>query len=264
MINEKGFLSDESVEGIKIIRKRFSDAFEIADEVNRTAVSIVGNMNLGKWEDKSLVLLSTLLVRLTETYEAILILLERGMSAQAKILARSMLDMLFPFLAICKDKNLLETYLHQQEHAQCRQLKSALDIKNKELRKVIKNLGYEKKYLELKENLKSKSGPILKTIDWAKKANLQDLYNFHYVWLCDATHSNLSALNEHVDITPSGDRTISFGPNLAGLYETLHVSSGFLSMALIAYSREDKAVVNKLHKLQNSLEKLSENIVETK
>ena len=113
-IETDGFISDQAVEGRAIFRDRFSDIFALAEDMNRVAVLKIGEAKLADI-DNGLFILFLLTIRIIESYEAIIILMERGMLAPAKLIIRPLLEAMFTLAALVKDKDLITKYFDAQD-----------------------------------------------------------------------------------------------------------------------------------------------------
>lgn len=157
-MNEKiettGFLSYETREGIGIIRHRFGDIFNLAERLNRYCIAKIGVSKVPE-KNQSAFVIYLLAIRIVETFEGIIILYERGMAAPGKMLIRPILESLFTLAAIQKDPSLVDIFYNNQEKAHIAMLKATTRWTSTELRKVAKERGFERLYLEKKGKLKS-------------------------------------------------------------------------------------------------------------
>jgi hypothetical protein len=147
-------------------------------------------------------------------------MLEIGLMPSAKVLARAMLEVVFTLVAIQKKPELLQYYFNQHEKSHYYNLKSIIGAKSKHLRKAVKEHGLEKKYIKMKKEMKCKEIETLGPKDWAKAAELDDLYVVYYNIYSDSIHCNPSALDDHVDNKPESI-DLSFGPSDTDLFDIL-------------------------------------------
>jgi hypothetical protein len=122
--------------------------------------------------------------------------------------------------ALQRKPELLQSYLDQHEEGRKKALKSACQFKGKLLIADAKKHGIENLYIEQKNALAGKQLHVLTPIGWAVEADMEDFYKLHYVAYSNATHSNLSSLDDHWD----GDENninLAFGPSDRGLYDCL-------------------------------------------
>jgi hypothetical protein len=100
---------------------------------------------------------AALMTRIVETYQGVIIMLERGMTSQARMLVRSQLEALFQMAAIVKDPNLYNSYVANHYRSTISGLKSAKRWKQESLRGLSKEkideliLHNEKKFDEMIE-----------------------------------------------------------------------------------------------------------------
>lgn len=190
-----GFLSSEISSWITEYRKTYSDLFDFAEELNRQAHEVLFNIDAHN-QDIEEVLIASLFLRTIHTYQGVILLVERGMIAQARMLARCMFDSLFPLCAIVRDEN-REVY---REFVLVDHI-----TRRKFVRKYRKLATAEEKNLKILEDLETeleseiKDGDIkeIRTVDWAEKAGLLDWYNSIYSTLSNTVHSNVRDLEHY-------------------------------------------------------------------
>ncbi len=227
-----GFLSDEAEQARAIFRKEFSAWFEIAEKLNRRAISTLAQAPL-KDIDQAQQVVCLLTIRVLEAYESIVLLMERGLLSSAKFIVRPMLEALFTLAAIDKDSSLAVVYLDGQRAADLNSLKSSCAWKNKDLMNKFKEHKLESKYIKLKGELKNKPVTQLMPVEWAKKSDYEDFYHLYYVEYCSSIHSNPRALNEHMDID-GDDVALAFGPTTEGFGTLLGNASYFFDSRIFA------------------------------
>jgi len=218
-IETDGFLSQEAKNGISQIIAKYEDAFRFYKELNRLSMLFLNKIKLD-WKNTYRLVVNTLILRVVENFQAILLMLERGMLVPSKVLTRANLETLFILAALQKEPNLLQSYIDQHDEAHKRSLKAALQFQNEQLKASVKRINIEKLYIKKKAELKGRKLNVLKPKQWAKAASLEDFYNLYYTMYSNAIHSNLSALEDHVDDKPD-QIDISFGPSDRDLYELM-------------------------------------------
>ena len=143
-----------------------------------------------------------------------MLLLRKGMIIEAKILSRSLLEIVFRIRAICKSSQIAIDFINQDKLNQLKMInklnnlskniKSKIDLSVLEERKIV--LEKEVKNLEVTPHKN-------KTCWYASKAGLMDDYHTTYSFLCDPVHSNVNGLQSYLII--KDDKVISFkyGPS---------------------------------------------------
>lgn len=214
-----GFLAEETTEGKKIIIEAYADFFAFARDLNKYCMKILRARKVD-WEDRRKLIIEALFIRSVELFQSVFLMLEMGLMPSAKVLARAILEIVFTLVAIQKKPELLEFYFNQHEKSHFYNLKSMISSKSKHLRKAVKEHGLEKKYIEMKKEMKLKEIEVLGPKEWAKAAELEDLYVVYYNIYSDSIHCNPSALDDHVDNEPESV-DLSFGPSDTDLFDVL-------------------------------------------
>lgn len=231
-IDSDGFLSDEAEQGRQSVLNGYGGAFSGARQLNQKAMALLSDLH---WNDEANVIIAALFVRIVETYQAAILLLERSMVTQARMLLRTLLDALFSMAAICRHPELVNSYVAQHYASVLKALEAAQRWKQKTLRggrldppKIAKLIALNK------AKLKATPAKTLKVWQWAEKADLSDFYNAFYVENSSAVHSDCWALNNHVENTPDQSVQVHFGPSDAGLYHALRSCATALLTAMEA------------------------------
>lgn len=225
-----GFFSEESEKFKAYYLSKYDELFSFVKEFNRFIIGLLGQEKID-WDDKRLLIIHTLFLRVVENYQSIVLLLERGVMSPAKVLARAMLENLFTLVALQKKPELINNYNDQYLDGRKRTLKAALQFKGAELRKLAKKNKIESMYVEIKKELSGKELNILKPKQWAVCADLEDFYNLYYVIYSNYTHSNLSALDDHFDLTEDS-MDLAFGPSDKDLCDIASCSNSTLELAV--------------------------------
>lgn len=219
-IEVDGFLCDEAEEFRPLILSKHKELFELHKDLNRFMMKLLSQQKIGESIDAKTIGL-TLFCRIAESVQAVHVLLERGFISQAKVLTRAILESYFILGALQKKPELLQYYFDQHEEGRKMALKSACQFKGKLLIADAKKHGIENLYIQQKKALAGKQLHVLTPIGWATEADMEDFYKLHYVAYCNATHSNLSSLDDHWDGDES-NISLAFGPSDRGLYDCLH------------------------------------------
>lgn len=231
-IEAEGFLSKQAAEGSAVFRERFKDLFYLAEDANRVCVAALRTAKLADIENSKLVVY-LLTIRVVESFEAVILLMERGMLAQAKMVIRPILEAMFSLGAIQKDESLVKKYFDTQNKAHLDLLKSTTRWKDPILRALSQERGFEKQYINKKQELKESPVEALRPYEWAEAAGYEDLYHVYYVYYASFTHSNLSALEDHLDRDSEEKVEASFGPTIQGFYDILRNATAFTLMSIM-------------------------------
>lgn len=243
-------MSDEAADGKAVFRTRFGDIFALAEDANRVAVAALRSAKLANVENSKFVIY-LLTIRVVESYEAIILLMELGMTAPAKLIIRPLLEAMFSLAAIQKDESLVDRYFDTQNKAHFELLRSTTQWKDEILRVLSREHGFERKYIEKKKELKETPPETLRPIEWAKAAEYEDLYHVYYAHYASFTHSNLSALEDHISRDEEEKVEAAFGPSIEGFYDIVRSATAFSLMSIMHMSQAFGLVIdedaNRIH-----------------
>lgn len=249
-IEIEGFLSNEATDGVAVFRERFKDLFDLVEDANRVFVAALQTAKLADIEDSKFGVY-LLAIRVVESFEAIVILMERGMLSPAKLVIRPLLEAMFSLGAIQKDESLVKKYFDTQNKAHFELLKSTTRWKDPILRALSHEHGFEKKYINKKKELNESPPEALRPYEWAEAAGYEDLYHVYYVYYASFTHSNLSALEDHLDRDIEDKVEASFGPSIQGFYDILRNATAFTLVSIMhlcsAFGIGIDANANRIH-----------------
>ncbi len=171
-------------------------------------------------EDPQELLVAALFIRSLSIYQGSIILIQKGMIAESKILLRSLLEVLFKITAIAKDKNFMEDFIHQDQINRKKNInrikKLSTDIKIK-----YSNIDFESKYAEI-INIIDENNIKQHSTEWyAEKAGLLDEYYTAYNIFSGTTHASVRDLESYFNI--KNDKIVSFNiePNIKDIDELL-------------------------------------------
>lgn len=229
-----GFLSNESEEGRNLVLSSYQDAFSLAKDSNRHAMRLFREYSLCV-NNEVKIAIAALMTRIIETYQGVIILLERGMTSQAKMLVRSQLDALFQMAAMVKNPNLYDSYAVKHYRSTISALKAAKRWKQKSLQGRLSKEKIDELILINETKIKEINTNSLNIYQWAEKAGLSDFYNMFYVENSSAIHSDMWSLDDHVSGSEHGWQ-VNFGPNDFDLYHVLRTSIYVMISAIESFS----------------------------
>lgn len=233
---ENGFIGNDYNNYYRVIKNNFTDLFSLSNDVNRLCHRIMAKLKPHNQDPKEIVL-TTLILQATSTFQSVILLAERGMERETSILLRSFIESFFTIVAICNDENLLYTYLAKEEDGKYRLFDAVGKSNGWEpyLRETnISNVKAEfksnlNKYLKkysLNRNDVKHFGPSLirnrltqNRSGWANL--LQDFYVV-YSLLCEDVHASPASLRSHFKVNDLNKiYKIYFGPSNRNTERTL-------------------------------------------
>jgi hypothetical protein len=212
-IDEQGFLSPEIAAWIEKHRAEHRPWFTLAMNLNAAAHQLLLKIPL----DDEVFLLTLLFVRGLTSFQAAIILAERGMTQDARTVARSCFETVFCFGAVRQDQGFIEkfekaavhskkTFANAQLAGSSKLEPEAADILDQFLRDLAQT-GEEGEPFVWKEV--------------AKLAGLSGVYDVYYRGLSnDAAHPSLIALKRFWD-AKENNVTLRYGPDVGDVKDTL-------------------------------------------
>lgn len=253
-----GFLSHEAEDGRNKILDAYREAFLLSKELNRESMRLFREHNLCL-DNEIKIAITALMTRVVETYQGVILMLERGMTSQARMLVRSQLEALFTMAAIAKNSHLYDSYVAQHYVSTISALKAARRWKQKSLKGRLTKEKIDELISKNEDKLKSAKANPLKPYMWAEKAGLSDFYNVFYVENSSAVHSNMWALDDHVSVDSIEGLRVNFGPNDIDLYHVLRTAISTMFTAIESFSVAQKIeiaqTINRFHSRALELDK---------
>lgn len=235
-INENGFLDSDIQSWIAKHRKENGPLFEICYEVNQLAQTHLFKLNVHSNMVQE-ILVALLFVRALSAYQASLLLCERGMITETKIILRTLLEILFRLAAISKDEVIAKAYILEDEVYRKKFLNKFKSLSNS-VKSAAGNPELDDLLNTLKKNIEEKDIKELQTQWFAHKARLDDFYNSAYSLFSSSVHANVRDLEELVVTNSEGSITqINFGPDVSGLSKLLFTAGEAMILILYDVSR---------------------------
>jgi len=202
-LDEKGFLGKEVEQWIPRIRNAHKGLFVLADEVNEYCQKAMYKFEAHN-KDKQEVLVSTLYIRTLNNYQASILLAERGMMPQSRVIVRAMVEALFSLCAIAKSEKYADDFILEDQKNRLkylnkfRQLHGGLppDANKEEVELLEKQLKEEIRAGEIKEK---------STEQWSKDAGMHDWYLTAYSVLSATVHSKVKDLERYLALNDKNE-----------------------------------------------------------
>ena len=215
--------------------------FEFADDLNRLGLDMLERHETPR-DQNQLLAVTILFIRAHQSYQAALILAEKGMIGDARVVLRSAVEGAIALNALANDQQFYE------------QLVNALHFNRRKLaRLMLNNLEYQStlpgaqnQNLEATvrqvDNLEQLISPKkLSDINWANIAEkyCKDLYNLLYRQLSsDGTHTTLESIGRYLHLDERKQIVaLKRGPDVADLVDTLKMACLMLLWAAEPFVR---------------------------
>jgi len=193
LIEDEGFLSDEARTSITSIRQENAALFDLAEEVNNSFMALIAaaadsaKVNLQSSQSVAV----RLAFRAANSLQSVVLLAERGIVADARTLARSVLEDAFAIGALVDDPvKFMTDYELDHHNATHRQLKfvASQQLADPSVRKRI----------EQKLSTAPKGKQLLGASNNTKGRPLEKLYLYYMVLSNDSAHPSATSLEHHV------------------------------------------------------------------
>jgi len=184
--------------------------------------------------------IATLFVRTHQSFQAALVLIERGLTGDARTVLRSAVEGAIALMALAADPAFVGRLTDAYRLSQQKRARVALSPAYRGGYTPVQVAEMEKTIREV-DDLKKNRGTDLKEINWADVARplCPDLYDLLYRSLsADGTHATVDALNRHLVLDHAGDIIeLNAGPDTSGVVEALHAACLVMLWAADPFAR---------------------------
>jgi len=249
-ITENGFLGKEIMSYISDIRSEYSDLFNLCDEINKLCHKTLFEIDAHSREAQE-ILIATLYMRIKSSFQGVVILTERGMIPQAKMIIRSILEAMFILCALSNKVELCDIYMQADQKKRLKQLNKLRMLKSG-LPPEAKESEIQKLEQELKKDIEEKGIKLLNVEQWAKEAGQHDIYLSAYTVLCDPVHTNVKDLERYLVLDEDNEiKEFNLGPDTDDLEIVLSANIEFMLVALKAtcglFTIDKEKTISDLH-----------------
>lgn len=229
---ERGFLSPELSTVVSVVRERYAPWIQLIDEINVFSVHTQHGIEIHK-SCLQQFLVATLFSRTLSNVQGGLLLTERGMDIQARILLRAAMDSLFSLMAIAKSPEVAQEFEAADEVERKRKLHKARRWNALSLKEQAQALATNEKLAEIKSAILEKGAKAISSEEMSKKAGLHDWYLTAYSDLSASVHSSIRDLESHVLLDEDGEiQSLKNEATIDGLDALYLTSADIMLMAL--------------------------------
>ena len=261
-INDEGFLSVEIKDWIEKHHKENSVEFSIADRLRKLGQRVLFASQPKRNNNRQLIV-SILFVRVLSHFQGAILLVERGMVADTKILVRVMCEATFSLGACVKDENFVDELVKDDRHREADLVRSLLEIPQEHIGLTDKEIeDLRQRQTRLRAQAKEENPKRLGAFAIAKRAGLLRQYHLIYALLSNTVHAAVRDLDSHVNADTEGEIfSLKWGPDdregvIYALWSAIDVFFTALSMMLDCFPQNDAA--NELKKLRDERSTLLE------
>lgn len=219
-INNSGFLGNDVEKFKDTILTKYNDILSLSREFNGYIHSFRDKVKVGNQEIEKIAVV-TLFIKAVETYQAIYVLLVRGITNDAETLCRVLYETMVKIAYCCKNNDCFRRYLCGHYHQTLKLINSAIDHPDE----FGKEMGDENRLStrkgELCDELKEMGGyPPVSTEEMARQLSNRE-NTFYYIRLyqgffrltSDEVHSAPKSLEKYIGKDKNQEiRTFLWGP----------------------------------------------------
>jgi hypothetical protein len=227
------FLDDSIEEYVAHVRASHAPTFDIALRLNELANRSLFCATVSPHNDRQVVL-ATLLRRILTAYQAVIILVERGLEQEAQVMLRTVLEITFKISAIAKNDGVAENFIKENLIHRRKSIEKYKKLTS-ETSKTVDMVALEREYEKIKAKIHETNAKEVKTWEYAKLAGLTDFYLSAYSMLSDAVHSSVGTLDGTLDRDSSGSLVgFKYGYSDSNLDDHLFTACECLTISLRA------------------------------
>jgi len=192
--------------------------FDVCERLNRLAHRQLNTLVVAG-EDRQLLLRALLFIRGLSSYQAALILAERGLTTEARTIARGCFETVFLLGAIDKQPQLVDNLI-VDDVTRKRRLAAAVIALPEDHQA---DEAVSKRLSDYLSETEGHGSGLLKVEQMATIAGMKSIYDLYYRSLSnDAAHPSLTSLRRHVSESTTGDLLgFHFGHDVTDMLDTI-------------------------------------------
>lgn len=263
-VDENGFLGDEIQKWIQKNINKNKEWFTLCNTLNRLCHLTLPKFKIDNNNGQE-VICATLFIRALGFYQAAIIMTERGLINETKVILRSLFDAAFAISAAAKSEDVMREYVNDDIYRRIRILKKIKGnpkmlerILNNDVDKQIESLLSE--LYDTKKKMKPKE---ITSRYLAEKAGLLDFYDTAYVYFSSTVHSGVRDLEQYLSVDSKGNiKELIWGPSVTGLDRLLLITFETMLIVFKTAIGLFSLSVNELGLLEEDYSKLTKNVSE--
>src|SRR2546428_7440536 len=200
---EDQFLSSELDAWARQHRATNLDVFNRCEELNRDAYALLGRLDVHTQDIRDITV-SCLFARSLEIYQALILIVSRGMLAPAQLLQRALLEAMFTIVAVAKDDVTLQRYIDDDKWHQLNLARAVRKTTSPDLERLRAQVTDEM-VASFEAAAKAADVKPLKTDELASLAGFHDWYVVIYKPLTGPVHSKVRDLQRYAVVDEKGE-----------------------------------------------------------
>ncbi|MCC6946411.1 MAG: hypothetical protein IT539_01455 [Bradyrhizobiaceae bacterium] len=199
--------------------------FDFAEDLNRVGLDMLRDRDVPRYDNQRLTI-SILFIRAHKSFQSSLLLAERGLVSDARVVLRSAIEGAIALNALANDPTFLDRIIEAHYYNQRKIARLILnDPAYRASHSPQQIAEMEATIRDVDAREKTVAPRKFKDPNWSEIAetHCKDLYQTLYRLLSgDGTHTTLNAIHRHVEYDANNEiRELKIGPDTTGLVETL-------------------------------------------
>lgn len=256
--NEKGYIGEQILEFKESVVKKYAQLFGLFQDLNSYSQHKKNDLQVDN-QNAQLVITACLFAKILNGAQTVYLLCTYGLTHEAKIILRTLLEALFIIRRIFLEPSYVEQYVRQDQINRLNLIRVSRNhpeplfssVRDYATDEIVKSLEEEIQ----REHIRKDRIEVL-----AEKAQLKTFYDSLYRLFSADVHSGVSSMKQYVSVDKEGElQTFEWGPqdediptNLAMatdiLLRTWHVMDNLFKLGI---ENELKVYMKKLEEIQN-------------
>jgi hypothetical protein len=255
-LSKHGFLGTEIATWVARIRGDHAAFFSLVDEINTHCQEAMYKLAPHSKLMQE-ILVATLFMRALSNFQGAIVLAERGMMSQSRVMERTAIEGLFILCAISRDEKYAKEFISDDHRERLAFLDKFRKFHGGKLPDDVDAKEVEALEAELKEEVKA--GEIRKksTEQWAKDADMHNWYLSVYAVLSQSVHSKVKDLESYL-VRDQNEEVVDlqWGPTDAGIENVLMTAVQSMLIALKCTARVFGGIDAQVETYQQQLDAL--------
>jgi hypothetical protein len=201
--DEAGFLSEQINQIKEEIYHQYKKNFDLCYEVSSFAEKVKYEFHIHP-DNGQEVITACLFIRLLETYQAAIVLIERGFDSQVKAMIRMLLETLMVLKICCDDEKYIREYVRTDEKNRQKIMNIALKYEDN-LFSEVRNYATQEIKADLDNTIKTEGITDLVWERIAAKADMSRDYDSVYRYMSMCMHTTPRELETYLDLDSDND-----------------------------------------------------------
>jgi hypothetical protein len=198
-----GFLGKQSTAIIEGIKRRYVDYFSLCHELNSYAENSKSKFEVHNKVGQE-VIAACLYIKILEGFQATVLLSERGLNSEVKVMIRSILEALFLLRVCCKDEGFIPTFVLTDELKRLKIMNISHQY-SEGLFSALREYATDEIRNELKTRIDEKNINDLHISELARNAEMAGDYDTVFRYCSEYVHSSPRSLEKYVKIDINGN-----------------------------------------------------------